>query len=80
MAMIQIQAGASSPRTPIQLLWAPEDQVFPIEYANRMKEQLPHAEGPKTYDRAAHFLQDDRGPEIAGDVVSFLGRVVGASP
>ena len=36
--------------------------MFPIEYANRLKELLPHAEGPKTYDRAAHFLQDDRGP------------------
>ena len=57
-----------------------QDQVFPIEYANRMKEQLPHAAGPKTYDKAAHFLQDDRGPEIAADVVSFLNRVVGATP
>ena len=37
---------------PIQLIWAPEDQVFPIEYANRLKELLPHAEGPKTYDQA----------------------------
>jgi haloalkane dehalogenase len=63
--------------TPIQLVWAPEDQVFPIEYANRLKELLPHAEGPKTYDRAAHFLQDDRGPEIAADVVAFLDRTVG---
>ena len=63
--------------TPIQLIWAPEDQVFPIEYAQRLKELLPHAEGPKTYDRAAHFLQDDRGPEIAADVVAFLDRTVG---
>jgi haloalkane dehalogenase len=66
--------------TPIQLIWAPEDQVFPIEYAERLKALLPHAEGPKTYDRARHFLQDDRGPEIAADVVAFLGRVVGARP
>jgi pimeloyl-ACP methyl ester carboxylesterase len=64
-------------RLPIQLIWAPEDQVFPIEYANRLKELLPHAEGPKTYDRAAHFLQDDRGPEIAADLVAFLNRTVG---
>jgi len=62
---------------PIQLIWAPEDQVFPIEYATRLKELLPHAEGPKTYDKAAHFLQDDRGPEIAADVVEFLNRTVG---
>jgi pimeloyl-ACP methyl ester carboxylesterase len=64
--------------TPVQLIWAPEDQVFPIEYANRLKELLPHAEGPKTYDRARHFLQDDRGPEIVQDIVEFLDRRVGA--
>lgn len=62
---------------PIQLIWAPEDQVFPIEYATRLKALLPHAEGPKTYDKAAHFLQDDRGPEIAADIVAFLDRAVG---
>jgi pimeloyl-ACP methyl ester carboxylesterase len=66
--------------TPVHLIWAPEDQVFPIEYAHRMKELLPHAEGPKTYDAAAHFLQDDRGPEIAADVVAFLNRVAGPAP
>ena len=62
---------------PIQLVWAPEDQVFPLAYAERLKALLPHAEGPTTYDRAAHFLQDDRGPEIAADVVGFLNRTVG---
>jgi pimeloyl-ACP methyl ester carboxylesterase len=65
---------------PFQLIWALEDQVFPIEYAERLKELLPHAEGPKTYDRAAHFLQDDRGPEIAADIVAFLNRVAPATP
>ena len=30
------------------------------------------------FDRARHFLQDDRGPEIADAVLAFLGRTVGA--
>lgn len=64
-------------KTPIQLIWGVEDNVFPIEYATRLKELLPHAEGLKTYDKAAHFLQDDRGPEIAADIVAFLNRTVG---
>jgi haloalkane dehalogenase len=76
MAWIQGQLPRLA-QTPIQLIWAPEDQVFPIEYAHRLKELLPHAEGPKTYDKAAHFLQDDRGPEIAADVVAFLDRTLG---
>jgi haloalkane dehalogenase len=66
--------------TPTILLWAPEDNVFPIEYANRLKELIPHAEGPITFDRAAHFLQDDRGPDLARAIVDFLERTVGAKP
>lgn len=62
---------------PTILLWAPEDNVFPIEYANHLKELLPHAEGPVTFDRAAHFLQDDRGPDLAAAIIDFLDRTVG---
>lgn len=64
-------------KTPIQLIWAPGDQVFPIEYCDRLKELLPHAEGPKLYEPARHFLQDDRGPEIVVDIIGFLNRIVG---
>ncbi len=66
-------------QVPTLLIWAPEDNVFPIEYANRLKELLPHAEGPITFDNAAHFLQDDRGPDIARSIVEFLDRTVGRS-
>ena len=61
--------------TRVLLLWAPGDEVFPIETANRMKELLPHAEGPILFDKARHFLQDDRGPDLAAAIVDFLGRV-----
>jgi pimeloyl-ACP methyl ester carboxylesterase len=37
---------------PTVLLWAPEDEVFQIETANRLKELLSHAEGPILFDRA----------------------------
>jgi cis-3-alkyl-4-acyloxetan-2-one decarboxylase len=63
---------------PILLLWAPEDEVFPLEFAFRLKELLPQAEGPITFDRARHFIQDDRGPDLARSVVEFLNRTVGA--
>ncbi len=64
---------------PTALLWAPEDNVFSIEYANRLKELLPHAEGPILFDKAAHFLQDDRGPDLARAIVEFLNRTVRAA-
>jgi pimeloyl-ACP methyl ester carboxylesterase len=65
---------------PTLLLWAPEDEVFPLEFALRLKELLPHAEGPISLERARHFLQDDRGPDLARSVVEFLDRTVGAKP
>lgn len=64
--------------TPTLLLWAPEDNVFPIEYANRLKALLPQADGPILFDRAAHFLQDDRGADLVAAIVRFLGRTVGS--
>jgi haloalkane dehalogenase len=60
---------------PVLLLWAPEDVVFPLAFAGRLRELLPQAEGPITFDRAAHFLQDDRGPAIAAAIVAWLGRL-----
>ena len=62
--------------TPALLLWAPGDEVFPIEFGNRLKELLPHAEGPIEFDRARHFLQDDRGPDLAMAMVEFLNRAL----
>jgi haloalkane dehalogenase len=63
-------------RTPIQLLWAPGDEVFPIETCHRLKQLLPHAEGPILFDRARHFLQDDRGPDLARAICVFLQSVL----
>jgi haloalkane dehalogenase len=64
--------------TPVLLLWAPGDEVFPLEFGHRLKELMPHAEGPVLFDRARHFLQDDRGPDLARAIAEFLGRTVGA--
>ena len=65
-------------KIPTLLMWAPADEVFPIEFGHRLKDLLPHAEGPIEFDRARHFLQDDRGPDLARTLVEFLNRTVGA--
>ena len=79
MAWIQAQLPRLA-STPIQLHWAPEDQVFPIEYGQRLKALPPHAEAIRTFDKAAQFLQDDRSPELAVEIVDFLNRTVGPRP
>jgi pimeloyl-ACP methyl ester carboxylesterase len=63
-------------KIPTLLLWAPEDNVFPIEYAQRLKDLLPQAEGPVLFDQAAHYLQDDRGPDLARSIIQFLGQTL----
>lgn len=63
---------------PTALLWAPGDEVFPLEFGQRLKELLPHAEGPTTFENARHFLQDDRGPDLASAIIAFLDRRAGA--
>jgi pimeloyl-ACP methyl ester carboxylesterase len=64
---------------PTLLLYATEDSVFGLPYAERLKTLLPHAEGPVAIDRADHFMQDDRGPDIARAIVEFLNRTVTAA-
>lgn len=63
---------------PTLLIWAPGDEVFPLEMGCRLKELLPQAEGPVIMDRARHFLQDDRGPDIVMEIVRFLNARLGA--
>jgi pimeloyl-ACP methyl ester carboxylesterase len=63
-------------KTPVLLMWAPEDNVFLIEYANRLKQLLPHPERPILFDRAGHFLQDDRGSDIVAAMIPFLERAL----
>ncbi|HLZ70068.1 MAG TPA: alpha/beta fold hydrolase [Dehalococcoidia bacterium] len=65
---------------PTLLLWGRQDSVFGERYANRLKELLPNAEGPQAIENADHFMQDDAGPEIAGRIVEFLDRRLGARP
>ena len=65
---------------PTTLFYGTEDSVFGLPYAQRLKELLPNAEGPHPFERADHFMQDDRGPEIAPAIVEFLDRTVTATP
>ncbi len=61
---------------PTLLLWGREDSVFGERYAMRLKTKIPHAEGPFPIDNADHFMQDDKGKEIAGKIVEFLQRTM----
>jgi haloalkane dehalogenase len=60
---------------PIQIIWGVDDPVFNVEYRDRLMRLFPHAEGPVNFDRASHFLQDDRGADIVEAIIPFLARM-----
>ena len=64
-------------KLPTLLVWGREDEVFDhATFATRFKELLPHAEGPELVT-GRHFLQEDSGEEIAGEINHFLDRIEG---
>jgi haloalkane dehalogenase len=75
MCAIETRLGELA-KTPILVIWGVDDPVFNVEYRDRLMAKLPHAEGPINFDRASHFLQDDRGPDIVAAMLPFLARVV----
>jgi len=75
MRAIQMRLGEFA-KTPVQIIWGVDDPVFTTGYRDRLMQLLPHAEGPINFDRASHFLQDDRGPDIVEAMIPFLDRVV----
>src|SRR5258706_6077205 len=62
--------------TPTMIIWGTDDAVFDVGYRDRLKQYFPHAEGPINFDRASHFLQDDRGSDIVKAILPFLAHAV----
>jgi pimeloyl-ACP methyl ester carboxylesterase len=61
-------------RLPTLIIWGREDDVFDhATFAGRLKQLLPHADGPHLVT-GRHFLQEDSGPEIASLIAGFLRR------
>jgi haloalkane dehalogenase len=58
---------------PVLLAFSDNDPVFPFPKAgDRFIELIPSATEQVRIEGAAHFLQEDRGEQIAGEMLSFL--------
>ncbi len=62
-------------RVPVQLIWGASDRLVPLDYAERMKAQLPHA-GLVTLERCGHVPQI----ECPDAFVAALRKVLEAAP
>jgi haloalkane dehalogenase len=59
---------------PAQVLFSTGDPIFGLADGERWASLLPGAGDLQTVDGAGHFLQEDRGAEVAAAIVGFLDR------
>ena len=60
---------------PALIAFSDNDPVFPFPRAGeRFIEWIPTATEQVKIEGAAHFLQEDRGEQIAGEILGFLDR------
>lgn len=59
---------------PAAVIFSTEDPVFLPRVGERFVERIPGAKELVLIEGAGHFLQEDRGEEVAGHIVSFLKR------
>jgi haloalkane dehalogenase len=59
---------------PALVLFGDSDPIFTLGTARRLANLIPGAGEPETVERASHFLQEDRGEEIAHRIVRLLGE------
>ena len=64
--------------TPVCLLWGMRDRAFDPTVLRRWQRLYPDAPTVE-YDDAGHYLQEEKGPELAAEIRSFLTSLEGAS-
>jgi haloalkane dehalogenase len=53
------------------VLWADSDPILPFHVGERVSSQL-NLPPPRAIENAAHFLQEDAGPEIGAIIADWL--------
>jgi haloalkane dehalogenase len=59
---------------PALVCFSDSDPIFTPKAGQRFVDLIPGAEELRVIEGAAHFLQEDKGEQIAAEVNSFLGR------
>jgi haloalkane dehalogenase len=70
--MLEVRAALERWERPTLVLFSDSDPIFSTAAAERMAERIPGAGPAETITGAGHFLQEEKGEEIAGRIVRFL--------
>jgi haloalkane dehalogenase len=71
-AMLEVRAALSRWEKPALVLFSDSDRVFSPAHAERLASYIPGALPAEIVPSAGHFLQEDKGEEIAERVVRFV--------
>jgi haloalkane dehalogenase len=72
-AMLAVREALARWEKPTLVLFSDSDRVFSPAHAERMAADIPGAGPAEIVAGAGHFLQEDKGDEIAERIVRFLG-------
>ena len=72
-AMLDVRDALSRWEKPTLVLFSDADRVFSPAHAERMASHIPGAGPAEIVAGAGHFLQEDRGQEIAERIARFAG-------
>ncbi len=72
--MLEVRAGLERWEKPALVLFSDSDPIFTPEAAKRLAARIPGAGPAETVAGAGHFLQEEKGEEIAGRIVRFLAE------
>jgi haloalkane dehalogenase len=70
--MLEVRAGLERWEKPTLVLFSDSDPIFSPAAAERMAARIPGAGPAEIVDGAGHFLQEDKGEEIAERIARFL--------
>jgi haloalkane dehalogenase len=70
--MLEVRAGLERWEKPALVLFSDSDPIFSPQAAERMASRIPGAGPAEIIEGAGHFLQEDKGEEIAERIVRFL--------
>ncbi len=70
--MMEVRAGLERWEKPALVLFSDSDPIFTPEAAERLAARIPGAGPAEIVSGASHFLQEEKGEEIAERIVRFL--------
>lgn len=77
--MMAVAAALGRWEKPAQILFGDSDPIFSVRAGARLADHIPGAGELEVIEGAGHFLQEDKGEEVADRIVEFLGRTAGGA-